>query len=505
MAAEIERQLAELPKTNLARRSLAKNGAVLVREESGGRRRFRESIRAGAFEPCRQARKICCERIESAGSIFLGDWSAQTFGDYASGTNHVLPTGGVARTRGGLSVADFVKCISVQEVSRAGVKRLAPVVAEFARAEGLEAHARSVEVREVKARAIRSAARGRANACRTIRRSKGARISCAWISTRIRSAARRRCAARSRNSALRSISAYPGAGNRAAQGREAFRRAAGGTAADERHGRSAQPGREHVRRAAATPCCSSSRRTRCIAFIPSWRARASWRRATTPTMCFPWNDVLAALRQRAARFLSAQSEQPHGQSAVAARELQRILKAAPRTMVVIDEAYFEFSGVTVIPWIRRHANLIVTRTFSKTAGLAGLRLGCIFVNRELAATMRKAQSPYPGECRRAGRRPKRRCGIARLSRARCAKCSRSRAEFAARPGAARRAVLSERREISCWCISASAQSKLWRRSARKGILVRDRSSDFGGEGYVRITLGTLAQTRRLLRELKEIL
>ena len=88
------------------------------------------------------------DRIESAGSIFLGDWSAQSFGDYASGTNHVLPTGGVARTRGGLSVSDFVKCISVQEVSRAGVRRLAPVVEEFARAEGLQAHARSVEVRK---------------------------------------------------------------------------------------------------------------------------------------------------------------------------------------------------------------------------------------------------------------------------------------------------------------------------------------------------------------------
>jgi histidinol dehydrogenase len=87
------------------------------------------------------------DRIDSAGSIFLGDWSAQTFGDYASGTNHVLPTGGAARTRGGLSVSDFVKCISVQEVSRTGFLRLAPVAAEFARAEGLDAHARSVELR----------------------------------------------------------------------------------------------------------------------------------------------------------------------------------------------------------------------------------------------------------------------------------------------------------------------------------------------------------------------
>ncbi len=147
VAAEIERELADLPKTNLARRSLAKNGAVLVAKNLadavGFVNRFAPehlSLPGGADS--------LLKRIESAGSIFLGDWSAQSFGDYASGTNHVLPTGGVARTRGGLSVSDFVKCISVQEVSRAGVRRLAPVVAEFARAEGLQAHARSVEVRK---------------------------------------------------------------------------------------------------------------------------------------------------------------------------------------------------------------------------------------------------------------------------------------------------------------------------------------------------------------------
>jgi histidinol dehydrogenase len=88
------------------------------------------------------------DRFPSAGSIFLGDWSAQTFGDYASGTNHVLPTGGVARARAGLSTADFVKCISVQEISRAGFRRLAPVASALAEAEGLTAHKRSIEVRE---------------------------------------------------------------------------------------------------------------------------------------------------------------------------------------------------------------------------------------------------------------------------------------------------------------------------------------------------------------------
>jgi len=147
VAAEIEQQLAELPRTNLARRSLARNGAVLVAADTASAARFVNrfapehlSLPGGADELMRQ--------IDSAGSIFLGDWSAQSFGDYASGTNHVLPTGGVARTRGGLSVTDFVKCISVQEVSRAGMKRLAPVVEQFARAEGLDAHERAVEVRQ---------------------------------------------------------------------------------------------------------------------------------------------------------------------------------------------------------------------------------------------------------------------------------------------------------------------------------------------------------------------
>ena len=136
-----------MPATNLARQSLGKDGAILVARNNEAAARF---VNEFAPEHLSLVTKngSMARRIESAGSIFVGPYSAQSFGDYATGTNHVLPTGGVARTRGGLSVADFVKCISVQQVSRAGVKRLAPVVEEFARAEGLDAHARSVEVRE---------------------------------------------------------------------------------------------------------------------------------------------------------------------------------------------------------------------------------------------------------------------------------------------------------------------------------------------------------------------
>jgi len=89
-------------------------------------------------------------KITNAGTVFLGPNSPESAGDYASGPSHVLPTGGWARLRGGLSAADFVKVIAIQEISRSALEELAPTIKTLARAEGLEAHARTVEVRSGK-------------------------------------------------------------------------------------------------------------------------------------------------------------------------------------------------------------------------------------------------------------------------------------------------------------------------------------------------------------------
>jgi histidinol dehydrogenase len=88
------------------------------------------------------------DKIVNAGSIFVGRFSTEAAGDYASGPNHVLPTSGVAALRGGLSVNDFVKVITTQSLSEDALRQLTPAVTQLARAEGLEAHARSVEVRQ---------------------------------------------------------------------------------------------------------------------------------------------------------------------------------------------------------------------------------------------------------------------------------------------------------------------------------------------------------------------
>lgn len=86
-------------------------------------------------------------RITRAGTVFIGDFSAQASGDYATGSNHVLPTAGAARARGGLSAADFVRVSTVQRLSAAGIRRIGPAAVALAQAEGLSAHARSIQLR----------------------------------------------------------------------------------------------------------------------------------------------------------------------------------------------------------------------------------------------------------------------------------------------------------------------------------------------------------------------
>jgi histidinol dehydrogenase len=145
--AAVAEQLSRLPDTNPAKRSLAEKGGIVLAPDSSAAVRF-----ANRFAPehlsIPGAQAALAKKLDAAGSVFLGPLSAQSIGDYASGTNHVLPTSGGARTRGGLSAADFVRCTSVQQVSAAGLRSLSPVVAALAEAEGLVAHWRAVEVRQ---------------------------------------------------------------------------------------------------------------------------------------------------------------------------------------------------------------------------------------------------------------------------------------------------------------------------------------------------------------------
>ena len=94
-----------------------------------------------------RAPRALLAQIHNAGSVFLGHWSPETLGDYCAGPNHVLPTYGYARAYSGLSVADFQRRMSVQEVSPEGLRALGPTATTLARLEGLDAHAAAVDIR----------------------------------------------------------------------------------------------------------------------------------------------------------------------------------------------------------------------------------------------------------------------------------------------------------------------------------------------------------------------
>jgi histidinol dehydrogenase len=144
VALEVSRQLATLPTAPVACEAIRNNSAVILCPSMDA---AVEASNQLAPEHLAIYDAALLPQIQHAGSVFIGSSSPEAAGDYATGPNHVLPTSGAARIRGGLSSADFVKVISVQELTSAGLRHLAPAITTLARAEGLEAHARSIEVR----------------------------------------------------------------------------------------------------------------------------------------------------------------------------------------------------------------------------------------------------------------------------------------------------------------------------------------------------------------------
>jgi histidinol dehydrogenase len=133
-----------LPKTGPARLALRDHGAIVIARNIS---EAHDVVRRIAPEHLVCDRQADADACVAAGTVFVGRWSAQAAGDYATGSNHVLPTGGAARTRGGLHVADFLRVYSVQRATRRGLARLAPSITALAEAEGLIGHAASIRVR----------------------------------------------------------------------------------------------------------------------------------------------------------------------------------------------------------------------------------------------------------------------------------------------------------------------------------------------------------------------
>ena len=146
VAREVERQLAALPRRQTAALAL-ENSRIVVLDSPD------EMIEmSNAYAPEHLILSVedpwaVAERITAAGSVFLGNYTPESAGDYASGTNHTLPTGGCARAYSGVNIDSFLRRITYQELTREGLRALAPTVVAMARAEGLDAHAEAVRIR----------------------------------------------------------------------------------------------------------------------------------------------------------------------------------------------------------------------------------------------------------------------------------------------------------------------------------------------------------------------
>ncbi len=217
-------------------------------------------------------------------------------------------------------------------------------------------------------------------------------------------------------------------------------------------------------------------------------------------MRFPLQPILRALR-RSPRLLCLANPNNPTATLLDQAALARILDAAPRTLVLVDEAYYDFSGVTVLPWIRRRHNLVVSRTFSKALGLAGLRLGTLFARADLAGAMRRVCTPFP-------------VNSAALVAAEAAMGDRRFLQRYVQQVKESRWHLAQGLERLGARVFPSAANfllvdfgpgggRLVRRLAKRNILLRDRAGEIGRDGFVRVTVGTPAQTRVLLRAIEE--
>jgi histidinol-phosphate aminotransferase len=218
-----------------------------------------------------------------------------------------------------------------------------------------------------------------------------------------------------------------------------------------------------------------------------------------PDLEFPLQDVLDAIGPETRAVLIANPNNPTG-TVVSPAGIDRILKRAKNAAVLIDEAYYEFSGITALPEIARAPNLFVCRTFSKVFGMAAMRLGCLFSHEANVAFLRKAQSPYSVNT------------LAVMAAQAAVEDEAYITNYVTEALAAREALCFGLERLGITYVPSSANFVLGRFGERaievrdalraRGILVRDRS--YEAPGCVRITVGTREQTRSLLEALEEI-
>jgi histidinol-phosphate aminotransferase len=217
------------------------------------------------------------------------------------------------------------------------------------------------------------------------------------------------------------------------------------------------------------------------------------------TLAFPLEELLERITPETKAILISNPNNPTGTGTTVAG-IERILAKARGAAVLIDEAYYEFSGITVLPLLQRHPNLFVSRTFSKIYGMAAMRCGCLFSNSENIAYVRKAQSPYSVN------------SLAAMAARIAVTDTQFVEDYVLEVLTAKELLYVGLERLNIPYIKSQANFVLFQAGDRavpirdelrsRGILVRDRSYEL--PGCVRVTIGTRDQVQRFLDELEQI-
>ncbi len=217
------------------------------------------------------------------------------------------------------------------------------------------------------------------------------------------------------------------------------------------------------------------------------------------TLVFPLDELLERITPSTRAVMISNPNNPTG-TGIDLRAIEKILDKAPHAAILIDEAYYEFCGVTAMPLIPRYANLFVSRTFSKTYGMAGMRCGCLFSQSENVAHLRKGQSPYSVNA------------VAVMAARIAVQDQKFVEDYVLEVLTAREMLYIGLEKLNIPYIRSQANFVLFQAGSRaieirdklrdRDILVRDRSYEI--EGCVRVTVGTRDQIRSFLSALEQI-
>ncbi|MBQ7966899.1 MAG: histidinol dehydrogenase [Bacteroidaceae bacterium] len=510
--AEIARQLALLPRADIATRSLA-NSRIVVFDDIDTMIAFANAYASEHLIIAMDDAWAVADRITAAGSIFVGHYSPESAGDYASGTNHTLPTMGLASAYSGIGLDSFMHAITYQELSQEGLNSLSNTIIRMAEAEGLDAHANAVKVR-VEGPLLTSPKGEGLQTSQSVSSPLGGNEGCQALVRPNIAALKPYSTARdeykgsigiyldaNENPFDNGYNRYPSTALKE-QVRSAIAQKKGvnptrlflGNGSDEAIDLLfrifCRPGIDNIVSIAPTygmySVCAAINDIECREVMLG------------EDFSLPVEALLSATDMQSKLLFVCSPNNPTA-NAFPREQLVSLLSRFPG-IVVIDEAYIDFSSVpSMVELIDQYPNLIVLQTLSKAYGLAGLRMGLAFAEERIIRLFEQVKYPYNiGTDTLALALRLLETDITPQVQTLIAERERVAAALTALPYIEK--VYPS--DANFLLVKTARPRELYDYLIARELIVRDRSRTPGCEGTLRITIGTPEENDRLIRELR---